>query len=349
TQTDLAGRMGRPIKTINEIIKGKASITPDTAIQLENVLGIPARFWLERDRHYQEFLARRRSREELDSQKEWLKRLPVSSMVKLGWMPRHADPADQVKAALEFFGVASPTAWESVWLQRNAAARKSAAFNADPGAFAAWLRRGELEGRAIECAAYGRKKFRQALRAIRGLTRETPEVFLPELQRLCADAGVAAVFVPELPGCRASGGTQWVGASKAVIQLSARYKTNDQLWFTFFHEAGHVLFHSKKAIFVDDGQISDELEAEADQFSADLLIPPQRYTEFLSQRGRISSSRVQRFADDLGIAPGIVVGRLQHDGVISFDMLNGLKDRFELIQADCRNQFLPNPRPLSEP
>lgn len=59
TQADLAERTGRPRKTIDEIIKGKAAITPETAIQLERVLGVPATFWNRRERQYREHLAKR--------------------------------------------------------------------------------------------------------------------------------------------------------------------------------------------------------------------------------------------------------------------------------------------------
>ena len=54
SQRELAKRMGRPANTINEIIKGKKSITAETALQLEEVMSeIPARFWLNMETDYQ--------------------------------------------------------------------------------------------------------------------------------------------------------------------------------------------------------------------------------------------------------------------------------------------------------
>jgi HTH-type transcriptional regulator/antitoxin HigA len=58
SQAELAMRMGRPGKTINEIIHKKAIITAETALQLEQVLHIPASFWLKREQQYRESLAR---------------------------------------------------------------------------------------------------------------------------------------------------------------------------------------------------------------------------------------------------------------------------------------------------
>jgi HTH-type transcriptional regulator / antitoxin HigA len=61
SQAELARRLGRPKKTVNEIIQGKSGITSDTALQLEKVLGIPAGFWVNRQRYYDEYLAKKRN------------------------------------------------------------------------------------------------------------------------------------------------------------------------------------------------------------------------------------------------------------------------------------------------
>jgi HTH-type transcriptional regulator/antitoxin HigA len=52
SQAEFCRVIGRPTKTINEIIKGKAAITAGTAIQFENALGIPAEFWVQREATY---------------------------------------------------------------------------------------------------------------------------------------------------------------------------------------------------------------------------------------------------------------------------------------------------------
>jgi addiction module HigA family antidote len=65
-QAELAERTGSPKKTINKIIKGKAPITPDTALQLERVLGVSAAaFWNNLEKNYRETLARLAEQERL--------------------------------------------------------------------------------------------------------------------------------------------------------------------------------------------------------------------------------------------------------------------------------------------
>jgi len=117
--------------------------------------------------------------------------------------------------------------------------------------------------------------------------------------------------------------------------LSLRHKTDDHLWFSFFHEAGHILLHSRKSVFLD-GKLREANESEeerrANQFAADRLIPADAYGNFLKNAEFASESAVRSFAQELGIAPGIVVGRLQHDEKIKWDQLNHLKCEFVLVE-----------------
>jgi addiction module HigA family antidote len=277
TQMELAERTGRPLKTINEIVKGKTGITPDTALQLERVLGVPARFWNSRERHYREYLAHQEEEERLTRQTEWMREIPVREMIRLKWVQQRATPVEQAREVLNFFGVATPETYLKLCVGNQVVYRRSPAMEGHPAAVAAWLRQGELEAREIECQPYDERKFRALLPHIRALTlTEDPTQFVPELQRLCAECGVAVVFVPEIPGkqgTRLCGAARWLTPEKALIQLNLRTNDDEHLWFTFCHEAAHILLHSKKAVFVDDrtGEGANELETEADNFARNLL------------------------------------------------------------------------------
>jgi len=328
SQVDLARRMGRPVKTINEIIKGKAGITPETALQLELVLDTPASFWNNREKRFRESLARNEEREQLEEHIKWLENFPIKEMIKFGWIDSYTDAIDQLREVLNFFGVVSPVQWTEMWMKTDAVFRKSPAFEADPFAVAAWLRKGELEAQEIDTAAYDKKEFITSLQRIRYLTNEGPDKFVPEVGNLCAKAGVTTVFIRELPKSRTSGATRWLTPKKALIQLSLRYKTNDHLWFTFFHEAGHILLHGKRDVFLEDGSSDTEKEQQADRFASDFLIPPDEYAVLRPSYKKVfSHSDVIRFATKIGVAPGIVVGRLQHDRKIPQSHLNKLKQR----------------------
>jgi HTH-type transcriptional regulator / antitoxin HigA len=324
SQSELAERTGRPKKTINEIIQGKTAITPETALQLERVLGTPASFWLKREQEYREFLARQNDDQQLGQQVAWLNDVPWREMARRGWIEPCDELVDQLREVLRFFGIASPHQWEAV----AAAFRQSQAFAANEMAVAAWLRQGERLAQAIDCAPFDPARFRQALQEARLLSREAPEHSFQQLPVLCAPAGVAVVILPELPQNRLCGAARWLTPTKALIQLSLRYKRDDQFWFSFFHEAGHILLHGKREAYLDEeDREGTEREAEANRFAADTLIPPDALRVYLRQRkgGPFSIAEVEQLAASLGIAPGIVVGRLQHDRLLPLTHHNRLK------------------------
>jgi addiction module HigA family antidote len=324
SQVDLAGRMGRPQKTISEIVNGKASITPETALELELVLGVQADFWIAREREYRTYLARGEQQECLRKDVSWARKFPIREMVKYGWIAQNEDANSLVRSLLEFFGVASSQQWEKRYSSYQIAFRKPTAFDADKYALSAWLRAGTAAAEKSKMNPFNRNAFVNALTKARALITSPPEVFQPALISLFSEAGVAVTFIPELPKSRASGTTMWLSPDRALIQLSLRYKTDDQLWFTFFHEAAHVLLHNKRSIFLEADERGGKEEKEADRWAADFLIPPKKYERFVS-RACYTKSDIRAFAVQLNLSPGIVVGRLQHDKMLHYTHCNDLK------------------------
>ena len=328
-QRDLATRAGLSPKHINQIINGIAPITQETAIRLEQVTGVPARMWNNLEVSYREQLAKLEEKKRLENDLTLLKKIPTAELMKRKVIEKHADPRELLKAVLGFFGVADVDAWRRIWLSPSVAYRKSSVFCGKPEAMATWLRLGEVEARVVPCLPFDRTKFRAVLEEVRGLTVEQPEDFVPKMKALCMGAGVVVVLVPEIKNVPVSGATRWLTSEKAMIQLSLRYRTNDQFWFTFFHEAGHILLGGKKEAFIDLDHEKGEAETVADRFAANLLIPPGKASELSKLQ---SAQAVKSFAGSIGIAPGIVVGRLQHDKIIGYDQLNGLKVRFQWVK-----------------
>jgi addiction module HigA family antidote len=327
SQAELAERMGRPKKTINEIVNGKAEITPQTAIQLERVLGVAASFWNNLESHYREYAARQAEREHLRTHQSWPACFPIRQMARLGWIERKPDKADQVAELLSFFAVSSIEQWKGRYKEEAAAFRLPRTFDPDIYALTAWLRQGERAAQDIECQPFNLGAFNEMLERARSLTREgDPKVFIPQLGSLGMQCGVAIVFVPELTQSRACGATRWLSPGKALIQLSLRYKTNDHLWFTFFHEAAHIVLHGKRQTFVELGRTTsrETVEQEANGFAADHLIPPRKLEQLLLDKP-LTHDKLTRFAEHINIAPGIVAGRLQHDEEIPFTHFNNLK------------------------
>jgi len=331
TKAELADRIGKTPKTIGEIIKHGAPITPSTAMELEKVLSVPSSFWNNRERRYRESLARQEERKRLEKRAGWLKSFPVPEMIKVGWIKEHKDKAEQLKELLRYFGVASPEQWKKIWLSPKTAYRKSRAFASKPEASSVWLRKGELQAQQIKTRSFNKEAFRSLLQDIRTLTQTAPERFPKEVVSLCAEVGVAVVFTPPIKGAPVYGATRWLTPEKALIQLSLRGKFEDLLWFTFFHEAGHILLHGKKEIFIEENDNHDVREQKADRFARDLLIPPAAYRQFIKSGRYRDPAAVKAFAAQLGISPAIIVGRLQHEELLPFSRMNNLRRRFDFV------------------
>jgi HTH-type transcriptional regulator / antitoxin HigA len=334
SQAELAQRMGRPLQMISEIIQGKKAITAETALQLERATGVPANFWNSSQRNYEAAIARVEEERGLAPDSSWMKKFPLKALTDLEWLPKCNSQPEQMRALLNFFGVAGIKEWKSLWTSPQVAFFKSTAFEANPMAVAAWLRQGERMAQQVKTEPYNQELFIKALHEIRRLTSTDPNVFVPKATELCRASGIALAFVPELPATRAYGATQWLTPQKALLQLSLRGKTDDFLWFAFFHESAHILKHGKREVFIEapDGATDQETrrkEEEADTFASNFLIPRNALNDFRRQN-RLTSQSIQRFAAQLGIAPGIVVGRLQHDKALPFTHLNALKRHVRL-------------------
>ena len=327
-QSELAERTGYTEKHVSLLINGKASITEDTALKLERVVGSTASFWLAREAQYREALARIEEERALEKEGAWLKQLPLKHMLHYKWIRRLGTTGAQVSECLRFFEVASVKAWETSYKEPVAAFRSSKRYVIDPAPTAAWLRQGERCAKRIECAPYDKSAFKAALTEIRKLTNDVaPDVFIPKLVDLCAKTGVAVVVEPAPKGCPVSGAAKWLSPTKALLMLSLRHKSNDHLWFSFFHEAGHLLLHGKKMMFIDVvGMLTNEQEDEANRFARDVLIPPNLGMRLPNLSPH--ESDVLEFAKQAGIAPGIVVGRMQNEELLGWNQLNHLKRRY---------------------
>lgn len=331
SKVEFARRLGCSQKHVSQLLSGKVPLTDDMAVALSSVLGGSVSFWLEREARYREALKLQEYYDRLESEADLLDEVPTKWLVQEGCIKSYRHRGQQLAELLRYFGVARVDAYQECYGKPAAAFRASSKFEMKAGSIAAWQRRAELAAEQVRTSPWDEKGFRRRLEDLRALTQETdPEVFVPRLVETCADVGVAVVFVRTPPKCPASGMTMW-RKEKAILALSLRYKSNDQLWFTFFHEAGHLLLHGKKLLFIDfegSGGLDPKKEREADDFARKLLIPPEHDRELRQLR---TVDEVRAFAARIGIHPGIVVGRLQKEGIIgwSWKEFDRLKQRYD--------------------
>lgn len=332
SQIELAQRLGKKPSKVHDIITGKEPITVATALQLEKVLGVSAKMWLNRESNYREKLLRLEQEEILESCKDWLKEQPIKQLRECGYLKAREIGHAMVEETLQFYGVASPEQWEDIYVKEYATAnyRKSPAHKDALGSMAAFLRIGEIEMKKLELVDFDKTSFKNVLAKIKELAAKHPANFKKKLQQLCLEVGVAIIYTRCLPKAPVSGATRWIGGNP-LIQLTDRHKSNDHFWFTFYHEAGHVLLHGKKDIFIEDfeGHKPDsKKELEANKFASEWLLP-ENFVDELPKR--ITEEVVINIAKKFKTDPGIVVGRLQHLKLAHYSFGNGLKKKIKLF------------------
>lgn len=329
SQLDLARRMGRPPQVISDIVRARKEITPETAIELETVLGMSAHLWSNLERRYRIVLARQSKQESVERDKQLLSEFPIKRMQDLGWLPEGRARSERVRMLRRYFAV--------VELDRVSATSVMTAFRstgkrpAKQGSLAAWMRQGEIRAEQEELdSSFNASRFRATLAHARRLTTKPPMEAVGAIQRLWGESGVLLLLVPELPGVGVNGCTRWIASDRALVQINLRWRWADVFWFTLFHEAYHVLRRRRRKVYAVG--FDDEDEADADRFACDRLIPADQWGAFVGSGGRFSHERVRRFSTRIGIAPGVVVGRLQHERLLDRSHLNGLRQRWEWVE-----------------
>lgn len=314
SQAELAERLGRSVPKLNELIKGKAPITKETATKLEYVLGVPASFWINLERTYQDELLKIEQMEYLEQCQDWVSSFPLAKMKSFGLLPETRKKPELADGLLKFFRVASPAQWSDIYNGSSLAFKIELRHTAEPQAISVWLRIGELQAEKIKVAAFDKKDLRNCLDKIQDIAYKHSETWLEDLQALCASCGVALVYTPCISKAPIYGATRWIkNNSVPLIQVTDRRKDYNAFWFTFFHELGHILYHGKKDIFIDGLESikpDKEKEDQADEFAARMVLSEKERNE-LFQYPNFYEELVLQLSKKFKKHPSIIVSQIQ--------------------------------------
>ena len=328
TQLDLASKLGINKKTINEIIKGKAPITTATALKLEYVFHVPASFWNNLESNYREALERQKDIKSIKEDEKYLNNIPYAEMSKRKWdyIDKTRDSFEKVINLRKFFSVASLSF--DTELKRKLAFRKSNNQNFSYESLYCWLRYGEIQSSKENYPKFNIEKLKEKIGDIRGLVSESFLEQYNTIKSILKECGIALIYEPHLPNTYVNGVAYKVTSDKAIIMISDRGKKDDILWFTLFHEIAHLIKHSKKEVFVDlENSEKTDIEKEADFFSRNILIPDNLYKNFIDSNSMVTEKTIKEFSKKNNISPGILVGRLQNDGIVHWNQFNNLITR----------------------
>lgn len=319
---EFAVRTNKPEKTIYAVINGDSSLTTDMAVAFENVTGIPAHFWINKQRNFDEYISRQKQAKLLSQTCAWAMLFPYAQMVKYGWVKAYKTIEEKAMELLRFFRLSSIDAWEKYYLSATASThfRVSLYATKEPYAISAWLCRGEQQIQEMpSIPEYSAIQLKKRVADMKRLMVEQPNDFANKLQELCASIGIKLVYTPCLAKAPISGSIRWKG-NTPCIQLSGRYKQYDIFWFTFFHEIGHIMLHGRKEIFLENVSYEDSdaiKEKEADKFAADIMLSQEAEYEIIKNK-QFSKKNIEQYAVQFDTHPSVIVGRLHHKGILPY-------------------------------
>lgn len=323
-QKEFSERMGMSEKHISRLINGEVQLTPDVAVRLELVLGVPAQFWTKLESIYRDKIVRANMENTMEADIDLVKKFPYKEMAQHGWVPEVTSAAEKVFNLRKHFEVTSLGMINASFQPQIACRRLSETEKADY-ALLAWAQRAKIEARNILTERVNIDKLRGALERIREMTVMDPKVFCPQLTSLLASCGVAIVFLPHIGGSFLHGAT-FYDKDKIVLGLTVRGRDADKFWFSLFHELGHILLGHLS----NDGGTTDEDEGYANAFARNALIPDKLFKKFVDNNN-FSKPSISQFAKRVGIDPGIVVGRLQKEEYIEYAWHNDLKSKYIIL------------------
>lgn len=333
SQVELSNRIGRPTQAINEIIKGKKSITSKTALELEDVLKVPAHVWIGLESEYQVVKAKAEEQEQMQEETKLLKNFPYADLVKLKFVKQTRKAIEKVDELKRFFGVAKLAQIPEVKVYQPAF-RVSNHKQVSHEAIATWLQAGRLKAKEIETKTFDKNRLKEVLDDIKKLMLLTDiNQSIDGIRSVLASCGIAFVILPHFKGTKVHGATFWLDEKdSAVILMTIRGAYSDIFWFSLFHEIGHIVLHQKREVFLEDGYSDPALqkqEDEANQFARNFLIPREDFKTFI-EKGELSKKSILEFTDILGVKPSVVVGRLMYEKMIDYKHpLNRLRDQYK--------------------
>lgn len=331
TQEDFAKRLDTTPKNLSLLIRGEQSLSIDIAMKLSRMMGTSVSYWLNLQNGYDALIAEFRSDEELLKEQktfEYLDYKYFRDNYGLPDLPRKRN--EQIKQVREFLNVATL----SVFTKRDMAVsfRSSIKDITEGSVVKANVMVQIAVNKALKAKApkFNKKKFGNAVKYALSLT-ENHEEFYPLIHDAFFETGVIFIILPNISGSKTNGATKKIG-DNIMLMVNDRRLNADSFWFTLFHEIGHIVHGDYGISFEKE---TGEWEEAADRFAEDSLIPPGQYRDFLVS-GKFDLQAIKTFAGQIGRDPGIVLGRLQNDGIVRFDdwTMNPLRHKYLVKIAD---------------
>ncbi len=335
SQCEFAMRLGTTAKTVSTLVNGQISLSKDIASKLAAMLGTGVDIWLNLQKTYDEKVLAIEREKELADQEEIISLIDYSYFVKFAGLADTRDPHDRIINLCCYLKVSDLRVLEQPDFLVNYRTGISNVETKNIVNSRAWIQTAINFSKLIETSPFNAERLRTYLPELRGMTVKQPEIFLPRMKEIFADCGVAFVLLPHLKNSGVNGAVKWLSSERVVLAMNNRGLDADKFWFSLFHEIRHVLQQKVKTTFISCSEsemicMNTELEKDANSFATNYLIPVAAYRRFAPSR-YTSDAEIISFAESIGIHPGIVAGRLQHDKIIPLNRCAKLKEKYQFV------------------
>lgn len=332
SQAEFAGRMGTTAKTLSTLINGQINLSNDLARKLSAMLGTSVDVWLDLQKGFDLKLIEMDMAKDMDNQVHIARQIDYTFFEKVASLPKAKNIYEKIAYLCKYFMISNLNILTQPDFLVNFRTGISNFQAKNAINSRAWIQTAINYSRSIETEPFDANKLKEYLPEIRSMTIQKPEEFLPRLKEIFAQCGVAFVLLPHLKNSGVNGAVKWVDTGRVVLAMNDRGAYADKFWFSLFHEIKHVLQQKMKRMFIncsecDMTDLHSDLETEADTFASNYLIPPSELKK-LEQLSYPSDEDIRLFAESIGIHPGIVAGRLQHDKRIPPYRCAELKEKY---------------------
>lgn len=331
SQHEFAARVGVSDKFLSTVINGEAKINFDFASKLSKMFGTSLNVWMNLQTNYDVYQNELLRNDELKQEIEIFKLIDS----KFLFMKEIFEKSDNLEERIQKLRQSLPVAnlcnlvKQDLFSFYRISGSKNESENSDWTVNSnVWLSLALVEAKKNNTPKFDEKKLRQSISVIRDMTINISDDYDILLKNILSTCGVNLVIMPYLKRSRINGFVRWMPEfDNVIVALNGKGRYFDTFWFTFFHELGHVFQKDKRRMIVDG--IDEELEDDANQFARNVLIPNDKYSEFISNFGN-SKLEVMEFSQEIGVHPGIIVGRLHNDKITGFNKMNDLRQKIVL-------------------
>ena len=329
SQAEFATRMGTTAKTLSNLVNGQMNLSNDLAKKIAVMLGTSPEVWLNLQSAYDQKLIEIEMAKDFDAQKAIVGMIDYLYFVKVANLPATRDVREKVGNLCKYFMISNLQILAQPDFLVNFRTGISTVEEKNIINARAWIQTAMNFAKSIQTNRFDADKLRTALPELRGMTVKNPEDFLPRMREIFSECGVAFVLLPNLKNSGINGAVKWVNSDRVVLAMNNRGLDADKFWFSLFHEIKHVLQQKIKTVFISAStkeltELDNTLERDADEFASNYLISNAQMKQF-SPSKYTTDEEIVAFAKSIGIHPGIVAGRLQHEKIISPNRCSHLK------------------------